>query len=225
VTEPKRVSLIWIILFALVAVLVVLDVSYANGGGHDDDGTVIDLNADSNVSIAGDKFLSLSSSLGDVDIEGCVVTIQRNFVVFGWQSFDYDFWCIARDYDLNGQYEVAAAVRCDIKQIRKRFQTDDACRKASNFKPKEDTKGLARASAFAALEERLNRYDKQREEDRARRVQEDEDRQRASSRYARQQQVQQQQYERVQEIEDARQKRIDLIKEEFGKDEQTEASN
>ncbi len=199
-TEPKRVSLIWIILLALVAVLIVLDVSYGDDhDNHHDDGSTIDsvLNADSNVHVSGDKMLSLSSSLGDVDIAGCVVTIQRNFVIVGWQSFDYDFWCIARDYDLNGQYKVAAAVRCDIKQIRKQFQSLDACRQGSNFKPKKKPTG--KSAVFAALEERLNRYDKQREDDTLQREEEAKSRQQANVRYVRQQQIQQQQYEEVQQ--------------------------
>ena len=224
-SEPKRVSLIWIILLALVAVLIVLDVSYGDDhDDHRDNGVDSVLNADSNVHVSGDRMLSLSSSLGDVDIEGCVVTIQRNFVIVGWQSFDYDFWCIARDYDLNGQYKVAAAVRCDIKQIRKQFQSLDACRQGSNFKPKKKPTG--KSAVFAALEERLNRYERQREEDTLQREEEAEDRVQANQRYARQQQIQQQQYEEIQHIEDARQKRINLIKEEFGTDEEaTAASN
>lgn len=138
-TEPKRVNLLWLFVIALFASVVIFDIAYGDEGhGHNhDNGDVIvdvvggdltggDLIGGDN-SIAGSRSYILSSSMGDVDINQCVISKQKSLIVIGWQNYDYNLWCMGESYDAKGLLYMAALMRCDIKEIRAHFTTDAAC--------------------------------------------------------------------------------------------------
>jgi len=218
VSESKRVSL-WLILgVMLVITLIVFDIhaqqDHSCQGGHNcNDGA-----ADIANTIAGDDFraLSVSQSLGAAAISGCIVTTQWGIpIIFQRQSFHYDVFCLARELDKAKKYDDAAAMRCTHKDTAKLYA--ERCLDVMNYEPPEPdptTVLVGQVPDDSKYDELLERLDKQ-----------DEERQQANRSYARQQQIQQQQYEKIQEIEDARQKRITLIKQEFGRDEEATAAN
>lgn len=83
--------------------------------------------------------LGLASSLGDVDINECIVSKQMSvLVVWSGQHYDYNLWCMARDADLVGKHTEAAAIRCSIKEIAKVFPAD--CTVRMNFGTPEPDK-------------------------------------------------------------------------------------
>jgi len=198
------VPLVWIILFALVAVLVVLDVSADNHRYDNDEDSVV----------FGDTVLKskggVSVSGGDMEINECVSSFSWLFGIV--QEVRTNPLCVAKQLEAEGKYEAAAELRCSVRRVRKVYGNREKCVAAVIFIPPPEPAPVVKTDDwYAELIERLDKVEAERQQ--------------ASRSYARQQQVQQQQYERVQEIEDARQKRIDLIKQEFGSEEATTANN
>jgi len=218
--QPKRISFWLVIAVMLVVIFIVFDIRAqqnheCQGGRNCNDGTV---GTASDVIIGGDdsQFLALSNSLGDVEISGCVITKQFSIIVWARQSWEYDPWCLADKLDAKGQYEYAAKMRCTDKKTAKIYGDD--CITVLNFKPPEPNPLKALVGQvpdtddrYDELLERLDKYENEQQE--------------ANRSYTAQQQIQQQQYEQIQEIEAARQKRIKLIKQEFGRDEEATAAN
>jgi len=133
--EPKRWPLIIIVLIAVAAVLLVVQVAYANGSdrdhGHHDDGEAVIAD------IAGDdlRALALSQALGDAAISGCIVTTQWGIIIYQRQGYRYDVFCLADKLDQAGKFEDAAAMRCTHKIPTKLY--GDRCLSVMNFEPPE----------------------------------------------------------------------------------------
>ena len=85
----------------------------------------------------GDEFraLSLSQSLGGVDVSGCIVTTQWGIIIYQRQGYRYDVFCLARELDAVGKYADAAAMRCLHKIPTKLY--GNRCLSVMNFEPPE----------------------------------------------------------------------------------------
>lgn len=85
--------------------------------------------------IAGDSYSSraygFSHSLGDVDINQCIVSKQTGSFIVSWQGYDYNAWCMGEVYDAKGLWNMGALMRCDIPVIRAHFETDYDCLEAN----------------------------------------------------------------------------------------------
>lgn len=86
---------------------------------------------DVNTDIAGSSFSSraygFSHSLGDVDINQCIVSKQTGTFIVSWQGYDYNLWCMGEVFDSKGLWDMGALMRCDIPVIRAHFETDYDC--------------------------------------------------------------------------------------------------
>ena len=232
-------------LFIFVMVLLIM---CSTAGSSDDRGTATaDATADATAAatasslsdstsaasaVGGDqtsRALALSQSLGDVDIEGCVVTEQWGIIVYQRQNWDYDPWCLAAILDQQGLHKEAAQMRCSDKDTEKLYGKE-TCIKTLTFLPTSYSPAIVATpnqpvatqqedccnedededevdkhhQQIEALTNRLDKYES--------------DRQSSANAYRRQQQQQQEQYEEVQEFQEQRQRKIDQIKKEFGDD-------
>ncbi len=120
----------------LVLILPYVPVLADDGHGHSHDGD--DASASSSITggdqvISGGDTFAASHSLGDVDIEGCVVTKQWGSFIVSHQYYEYDVFCIADKLDSQGKYAAAAALRCSDKDTKKLF--GDSCLSVWTFKP------------------------------------------------------------------------------------------
>ncbi len=90
---------------------------------------------DVNTDIAGSSFSSraygFSHSLGDVDINQCIVSKQTGTFIVSWQGYDYNLWCMGEVFDSKGLWDMGALMRCDIPVIRSHFESDYACLQAN----------------------------------------------------------------------------------------------
>lgn len=82
--------------------------------------------------ISGGDTFAASHGLGDVDIEGCIVTKQWGSFIISHQYYDYDVFCIADKLDTQGRHHAAAVVRCTDKDMQKLF--GDKCIPTWTFK-------------------------------------------------------------------------------------------
>lgn len=88
------------------------------------------IGGDTNVSTGGNKTFAFSHSLGDVDInegQNCLGSEAWGSFIVSRQTNELNPWCAALFYELNGRHEFAAKMRCDIKEIRKKYSTDSDC--------------------------------------------------------------------------------------------------
>jgi hypothetical protein len=88
------------------------------------------IGGDTNVSTGGNKTFAFSHSLGDVDInegQNCLGSEAWGTFIVSRQTNELNPWCAALFYELNGKHEFAAKMRCDIKEVRKKYTTDDEC--------------------------------------------------------------------------------------------------
>lgn len=168
--EPRRVSLIWIILGAVVIALIVFDISYGQGA-HDNCNGNSCIDGEVAAVLTGDEFraLSLSQALGGVEVSGCVVTTQWGIVIWQHQGYKYDVFCLARELDVVRKYADAAAMRCLHKIPTKLY--GERCLSVMNFEPPELdlTKTLVGQvprdnTRYEALLERLDKYEDERQE-------------------------------------------------------------
>ncbi len=72
-----------------------------------------------------------SHSLGDVDINQCIVSKQTGTFIVSWQGYDYNLWCMGEVFDSKGLWDMGALMRCDIPVIRSHFETDYDCLQAN----------------------------------------------------------------------------------------------
>jgi hypothetical protein len=135
----------WLVLALIVLlVLFLIGPPAAWASGDDDRGPSVDVVTDvvtdvtTNVTggdmvnqIAGDSYSSraygFSHSLGDVDINQCIVSKQTGSFIVSWQGYDYNAWCMGEVYDAKGLFKMGAMMRCDIPVIRSHFETDYDC--------------------------------------------------------------------------------------------------
>jgi uncharacterized coiled-coil protein SlyX len=116
-------------------------------------------NAMSGDLIGGDSTLSTSNktfafshSLGDVDInegKNCLGSEAWGSFIVSRQTNELNPWCAALFYELNGRHEFAAKMRCDIKEIRKKYASAEACWSDQDLTPAqplgEGSSGIADA--------------------------------------------------------------------------------
>lgn len=81
--------------------------------------------------IAGDSYSSraygFSHSLGDVDINQCIVSKQTGTFIVSWQGYDYNLWCMGEVFDAKGLFKMGAEMRCDIEPIASKFEFREDC--------------------------------------------------------------------------------------------------
>lgn len=77
------------------------------------------------------RAFAFSHSLGDVDINECIVTKQTGTFIISWQGYDYNVWCMGEVYDAKGLYDMAALMRCDIPLVRSHFSNAAECLEAN----------------------------------------------------------------------------------------------
>lgn len=136
-TLDKKVRLFFLTIILLVIASYYAPYVFAQGdhkcqGGHNCN------EAESIVGAAnGDEFraLSLSQSLGDVAVSGCIVTTQWGIIIYQRQGYRYDVFCLARELDAVGKYADAAAMRCLHKIPTKLY--GGRCLSVMNFEPPE----------------------------------------------------------------------------------------
>ena len=229
--NPPRIPLFWLVMIAFFVFIVFAKMTWASDHSYDDDDANVEVSTEvisgDNVNTGGSyRSLALANALGDAAISNCVVTKQLSVVVvLAWQGFEYDLMCVAREMDEAGKYAEAATLRCQIKDLRKAFR--DNCETALNFKPSDN--GTTESSELTTLVAQAAQHNKDEDErqreyaDRLVALEQLFDKQEADShRVAQQQQVQQQQYQQIQRAEEARMRKIELIREEFGNNDDQE---
>jgi len=120
---------------AVLALILLAFVTASHASDDDDYGgtTTIDVaNTNSNTSNASNELLNniggnstrslalAGGNLGDVDIDNgaCLGSTQYSvFVLFARQSLQRDLLCVADNYDRKGAHDLAAQLRCKVKEI------------------------------------------------------------------------------------------------------------
>ena len=126
--EPKPISLIWLIIAALIAVIIVFDTVYGDDDhecrGHscNDSTDVIDASSVVNNSVS-DSSNGYGIGFGDANIAEC----YRSYQILIWQDSKINPLCLADSYDAKGLHDMAAIIRCDIRAIRKHFSSNVKC--------------------------------------------------------------------------------------------------
>jgi len=128
--EPKRISLILILLIVAMLIMLFAPVYADDGHGHhhDDDGDVTidnmltggDNTASNSASISGGRSYGLG--LGDVDINDCLYS--WSFIV---QGVGLNKWCASERMDAMGLHDSAAQMRCNIRQVKKLYKNREQC--------------------------------------------------------------------------------------------------
>lgn len=210
--EPKRVSF-WLIIGAmLVAIFIVFEIraqqndDHGHGQAHHgNDGELV-------VVEQAKRSVGVGLSGSDMDINDCLAT---HSILFGlWQGTHTNPYCEAARMDRDGNYLAAAELRCSTRKYEKVYGKGQECINAViRSAPVEATEVLVGQvpdddARYDELLERLNKYENERQQ--------------ANRSYTAQQQVQQQQYEEIKQIETARKRKIELIREEFGSEQATE---
>ncbi len=89
------------------------------------------LNAgDMTVGGSSNKSYAFAHGLGDVDInEGrnCMGSEQWGTFIVSRQTLELNPWCASLFYELNGKHLFAAKMRCDIKEVRKHYESSEEC--------------------------------------------------------------------------------------------------
>ena len=86
------------------------------------------------------KTFAFSHSLGDVDInegQNCLGSEAWGSFIVSRQTNELNPWCAALFYELNGKHLFAAKMRCDIKEIGKKYTTEQECWMDQNLAPAE----------------------------------------------------------------------------------------
>ncbi len=94
------------------------------------------------------KTFAFSHSLGDVDInegKNCLGSEAWGSFIISRQTNELNPWCAALFYELNGKHEFAAKMRCDIKEISKKYETELDCWRDQDLTPREGSSGAADA--------------------------------------------------------------------------------
>jgi len=112
------------------------DPHHCNGGSDTGDTIVDVLTGDTTVDTVvsrNSRVLSLGRSSFDTDINDCRESTAFDTPLFGRQGVRLNPWCAAEVYDAKGMHQMAALVRCDIKEIKKHFATSTECVKANTM--------------------------------------------------------------------------------------------
>ena len=142
----KKIS--WLLAAMLVLSMLVLFVQRAEADDDYNSGGDVTQSNDMNNQTAGDivtggvsssnKTFAFSHSLGDVDInegKNCLGSEAWGSFIISRQTNELNPWCASLFYELNGKHEFAAKMRCDIKDIRKKYTTDSECWSDQDLSP------------------------------------------------------------------------------------------
>jgi len=157
----------------------------------------------------GSKNLAIGLGMGDVDIADCMYT--KSTPVYQWGTINK--WCAADAYDRKGQHDNAARMRCSIRLVKNMYKSNAHCIVMNTLEVVPDPPPIV-IQPVDPDDDDDHRYDEQIEKLTEQLVQYGQQQQQVEQR----QQIQQQQYEKVQQYENARQRKLDLIKQEFGDD-------
>ena len=150
--------------------------------------------------VGGDKSYVIGLGGSDMEIRDCLATYSFLFGL--WQGTHINPFCEADKMDARGDYQSAAEMRCGTHSYKKRYGKGQACIDAVIYVPPHNPKPVIIEAIDDEYEDRIKAleelFDKQQQAGQQR------------------QQIQQQQYEKIQHAEDLRQRKIDLIREEFG---------
>jgi hypothetical protein len=86
------------------------------------------------------KAFAFAHGLGDVDIADCLGSEQWGTIIVSRQYLELNKWCAAEVYDAKGLYQMAAILRCDIKEVKKHFNSPEECVEANTVRPVVSTK-------------------------------------------------------------------------------------
>lgn len=81
------------------------------------------------------KTFAFSHGLGDVDINQCIASTQWGTILVSKQGVILNKWCAAETFDARGMHFMAAALRCDIKEISKHFESQEDCIDMNTYRP------------------------------------------------------------------------------------------
>ncbi len=160
------VSLILAVLLILMAVNLAVAQDYEDESVNVDIFTDVTTNTD--VSTGDNSYSSraygFSHSLGDVDINQCIVSKQTGTFIVSWQGYDYNLWCMGEVFDSKGLWNMGALMRCDIPVIRSHFETDYDCLQANTvdqevIESPQLTELYKQAARFDEHEESEERHD------------------------------------------------------------------
>ncbi len=104
--RDNPVSLVMLLLGVAIMLLFMSSILWAGGLDVEQETEVVQ-------NAKGSSSWGLASSLGDVDINDCVISKQMSvLVVWSGQKYDYNMDCIADRLDRSGKYVAAATLRC-----------------------------------------------------------------------------------------------------------------
>ena len=128
--------------------------------------------------VGGNSTRAFSHGLGDVDIADCLASTQWGTILFSAQGVKLNRWCAAEIYDAKGLYDMAARMRCDIKEVAQHFTSQSGCIKANTVQVPEpivpndhndcDDECEDNLEQVVALKERVAALEQQRQKDRER---------------------------------------------------------
>lgn len=98
-----------------------------------------DNTANNSVLNEGSRAYAFSHSLGDVDINDCLASTQWGTILVSRQNVKLNRWCAAEIYDHKGMYQMAALMRCGIREIAEHFQTESECIEANTVEVSRGT--------------------------------------------------------------------------------------
>jgi len=207
--EP--VPLIWFIAIAALIVMFMYSIAEAQ---NPDLFQSNDMNTQTSGDVQTGKSIVIGFGMGDVDINDCMYTKSTPF--FQWGKYNKS--CLADGYDRRGQHDNAARMRCSIKIVNNMYKSNTHCIVMNTLKAVSKS-----APALTVIhndndddDDDHRRRDEQIEQLTTQLEQYGQQQQRAAQQAHRQQQIQREQYNRVQQYEETRQKKLDLIKNVFG---------
>jgi len=141
--EPKRTSLIFILLIAAMVMMLVVP-AFADGGDDIEIENTLtggDVSTSSETIIDGNNSYAAAQSLGDVDINDCLASTQWGIpVLFAKQKVQENPWCQSIYLDAIGAYDAAAKVRCTTDTLKTIYADPAECEKAVMFHVKPPPK-------------------------------------------------------------------------------------
>lgn len=138
-----------------------------DGGDINIEGSPVDLQANPSMNVTGSTYssraLALGNGLGDVDINDCLGSEQFGTPLYSRQWLELNKWCAAEVFDAKGLNIMAAKLRCEIKEIRKLFKTNDTCLDANTIHV-TTAPALEIAPVVASMSSRLDEHDEDEEQ-------------------------------------------------------------
>jgi len=203
-TKRRSFSMIWFIVFLALMVAVAIKTSEASDRYDIEQETDVTQTLGDTI-VGGHSSKSYAVGMGsfDVDINQCLASESWGAVVFQRQRLVENPWCMADGLDARGRHGAAAEVRCNTKTLKEIYPDKATCLAAVRYVPDNP-------QPPADVKEVIEEHEQQRQEQ-------------VEEREQWQHQQQQQQYviDRIareqRERDDIRQRKLDLLREEFDK--------